>query len=124
MLGCRDVQRSSAFYDALLAPIGITRSDEDVNDLPYACWVHPDQPTSKFFVCLPLDDRSATVGNGSMVAFHAASPSIVDEAYQAGLSHGGTDEGLPGPRPQYGEKYYGAYLRDPDGNKIHLVHHG
>lgn len=43
-------------------------------------------------------------------------------AHAAGLAHGGADAGAPGPRPRYGNGYYGAYLRDPDGNKIHIVH--
>jgi catechol 2,3-dioxygenase-like lactoylglutathione lyase family enzyme len=59
-----------------------------------------------------------------MVAFLAPDPKAVDAAYQAGLAAGGTDEGGPGPRVRYGRGYYGAYLRDPDGNKVHVVHRG
>jgi len=59
-----------------------------------------------------------------MVAFMAPSPAAVDAAYAAGLATLGTNEGAPGLRPQYGDGYYGAYLRDPDGNKIHIVYRG
>lgn len=59
-----------------------------------------------------------------MVAFLALSPEAVNSSYAAGLSTGGADEGAPGPRPHYGFGYYGAYLRDPDGNKVHVVHRG
>lgn len=59
-----------------------------------------------------------------MVAFAAPSQSAVDAAYTAGLLAGGSDEGKPGNRPHYGEGYYGAYLRDPDGNKVHITHRG
>jgi catechol 2,3-dioxygenase-like lactoylglutathione lyase family enzyme len=57
-----------------------------------------------------------------MVAFAAPDRAAVDAAYAAALAHGGTDEGPPGPRPQYSAGYYGAYARDPEGNKIHFVH--
>lgn len=124
MLGCRDIKRSSAFYDALLAPIGLIPCTENDSTLPFACWVDPGNTTGKFFICLPLNDADATAGNGVMVAFNAPSADSVDTAYNAAISLGGTDEGPPGPRPQYGDHYYGAYVRDLDGNKVHVVHHG
>lgn len=57
-----------------------------------------------------------------MVAFLAPSAEAVDLAYARAMRHGGTDAGGPGPREHYGPGYYGAYLRDPDGNKVHVVH--
>lgn len=124
MFGCGDIKRSCLFYDALLAPLGITRRKVTDNNPAFACWVDQNNPSTKFFVCLPFNNAEASVGNGSMVAFNAASTNAVDVAYQAGMSHGGSDEGAPGLRPHYGNGYYGAYLQDPDGNKVHLVHHG
>ena len=59
-----------------------------------------------------------------MVAFTAPSPMAVDAAHAAGLAANGTDEGASGPRPHYGTGYYGAYLRDLDGNKLHVVYRG
>jgi catechol 2,3-dioxygenase-like lactoylglutathione lyase family enzyme len=59
-----------------------------------------------------------------MVAFLAATPAAVDTAYAAGMTAGGQDDGGPGERPHYGAGYYGAYLRDPDGNKVHVVCRG
>lgn len=59
-----------------------------------------------------------------MVAFLAPSSTAVGLAHAAALATGGRDEGAPGPRPNYGRGYYGAYLRDPDGNKIHVVYRG
>lgn len=78
----------------------------------------------RFYVYRPLDGRAATPGNGAMTAFLASSPATVDLAHAAGLAAGGTDEGAPGERPRYAEGYYGAYLRDPGGNKVHIVHRG
>jgi len=59
-----------------------------------------------------------------MIAFLAPTEDAVTLAHSAGISTGGTDEGAPGPRPHYGMGYYGAYLRDPDGNKVHIVYRG
>ncbi len=58
-----------------------------------------------------------------MVALLAASRQIVDRAHAYALAQGGADEGAPGLRPQYHPNYYGAYFRDPDGNKICVVCH-
>ena len=58
-----------------------------------------------------------------MVAFDASSRQLVRSAYAIGLTHGGKSEGAPGLRPQYHAKYYGAYLRDPEGNKIAFASH-
>jgi catechol 2,3-dioxygenase-like lactoylglutathione lyase family enzyme len=57
------------------------------------------------------------------VAFIVQERAKVDAFYEAALANGGTDEGPPGPRPQYHPNYYGAYVRDPDGNKIQAVCH-
>jgi hypothetical protein len=59
-----------------------------------------------------------------MTAFLAPSPEAVRAAHAAGLAAGGADEGAPGERPRYGRGYYGAYLRDPEGTKLHVVHRG
>lgn len=59
-----------------------------------------------------------------MIAFLAPTEEAVSAAHAAGLAAGGTDEGEPGPRPRYGDGYFGAYLRDLDGNKVHIVYRG
>jgi predicted lactoylglutathione lyase len=56
-----------------------------------------------------------------MVSFLAESRAAVDAFHAAALAHGGTDEGAPGLRPQYGPTFYAAYIRDPDGNKLNAV---
>ncbi len=58
-----------------------------------------------------------------MVAFEASSRELVRSAYQVGLAYGGSSEGKPGLRPHYHPNYYGAYLRDPEGNKIGMACH-
>ena len=124
-VGCNDLERASAFYDALLLPLGLRRRAVTPDGGPAAaCWVMPDQALPRFYVSLPFDRAAAGAGNGSMAAFAAPSPASVNAAYAAALAAGGTDEGAPGLRPHYGPGYYGAYLRDPDGNKVHVVHRG
>ena len=56
------------------------------------------------------------------LAFQAQDRAMVDAFYKAALAHGGTCEGPPGPRPAYGDDHYGAYVRDPDGNKLCALH--
>ncbi|WP_406855232.1 VOC family protein [Alsobacter sp. KACC 23698] len=124
-VGCSDLDRAARFYDAVLPPLGLQRRAVMPDGGPAsACWVSPDAILPRFYVYQPFDGKPASAGNGAMVAFLAADSAAVDAAYASGLRAGGTDEGKPGPRPHYGDGYYGAYLRDPDGNKVHVVCRG
>jgi catechol 2,3-dioxygenase-like lactoylglutathione lyase family enzyme len=69
----------------------------------------------------PFDGRPAARGNGWHCAFLAPSRAAVDAFHAAALAAGGSDEGAPGPRPQYSDNYDGAYVRDTDGNKLQAV---
>ncbi|MFM5955162.1 MAG: VOC family protein [Novosphingobium sp.] len=77
----------------------------------------------KTFVGAPFDGQAARAGNGVHIAYIAASRSQVDAFHAAALANGGSDEGAPGLRPHYHPHYYGAYVRDPDGNKLQAVCH-
>ncbi|WP_044875124.1 VOC family protein [Pseudomonas sp. LFM046] len=124
-VGAQDLERAGHFYDATLAPLGLKRRAVVPDGGPAAlCWVTATAPLPRFYVYIPRNGEPSTIGNGSMVAFLAASEQAVEAAYAAGLASGGTDEGIPGPRPHYGDGYFGAYLRDPDGNKVHIVYRG
>jgi catechol 2,3-dioxygenase-like lactoylglutathione lyase family enzyme len=110
-LGTNDMQRAAAFYDKLLAPLGAKRTMEAER---YVAWTSaPNAPA--LMVIKPYDGKPATVGNGVMVAIHAASPAQVDEVYRLAMSLGAKDEGPAGPR---GTGFYGGYFRDLDGNKL------
>jgi len=124
MFGANDVGRLAAFYDAVLAPLGLVPRPGTGGGPPYACWAAADERLPHFFIQHPFDGAPASVGNGVMVAFLAPDHAAVDAAHAAGLAHGGTDAGTPGLRPQYGSGYYGGYLRDPEGNKLHVVVRG
>ena len=121
--GSNDMHRSIRFYDAFLDPLGISRrAQEAAQDEIMVCYKTDSPDSTLFFVVKPIDEQPATSGNGAMVAFQAKSAHQVDQCYEAGMSSGGIDEGKPGPRPNYSQGYYGAYLRDPDGNKVHIVY--
>jgi len=120
-IGTRDLRRAEAFYDAALAPLGILRVQGRFEG--WASWQRPGE-VGKLWVGKPHDGQPASHGNGWMVALVAPSRAAVDAAYAAAMAAGGTDEGAPGSRPQYAADYYGAYVRDPDGNKLHFVRRG
>ncbi|MEO9227563.1 VOC family protein [Sphingomonas sp. UYAg733] len=121
-VGVSDLDRAGRFYDGLLAPLGLVQRRVTPDGGPQAlCWHDPAQALPLFYAYTPLDGERSTCGNGSMVAFLADSPDCVVLAYDEALRCGGTDDGAPGPRPRYGPAYFGAYVRDPDGNKLHVV---
>lgn len=114
-VGTNDAARAAAFYDPVLATLGIRKLHERDGSLDYG--------TSIMFFSLekPSDGQPASVGNGVHVAFLAETRAMVDAFYKAALANGGTDAGPPGLRPEYDAHYYGAFVRDPDGNKIEAV---
>jgi catechol 2,3-dioxygenase-like lactoylglutathione lyase family enzyme len=119
-LGTRDLARAMRFYDAVLAPLGHARVEDYSPDDGSAAW-GLDDPGPHLWITQPFDGAPATAGNGTMVSFLAPDRAAVDAFHAAALKHGGTDEGAPGLRPQYGALFYAAYVRDPDGNKLNAV---
>ncbi len=115
-VGVKDVAKAATFYDKVLKPLGFKRVMEF---MPYAVAYGDKFP--EFWVQLPADGRPATVGNGVHISFAAATKAAVNKFHAAALAGGGTDEGAPGPRPDYGPTYYGSFCRDIDGNKIEAV---
>ena len=122
-LGTRDLARAIRFYDAALAPLGHRRIPDYDPDGTSAAWGQ-DDPGPHLWVTLPFDGRPASAGNGGMVSLLAGTRAAVDAFHAAALAHGGSDEGAPGFRPQYGPHFYAAYVRDPDGNKLNAVCYG
>lgn len=119
-LGTRDLDRAIAFYDAVMGPLGHARIADYDPDGTSAAW-GTDDPGPHLWITQPFDGNPASVGNGTMVSFFAASRAAVDAFHAAALAHGGTDAGAPGLRPQYGPCFYAGYVRDPDGNKLNAV---
>lgn len=121
-IGVSDFDRALAFYRPLMEALGIEpRFCEP--ERPWAGWQSSPGPRPLLLVGKPYDGQPHHPGNGQMVAFMAADREAVDRAHAVALAHGGTSEGPPGPRPEYHEHYYGAYFRDPDGNKLCVACH-
>jgi len=116
-LGSNDLHRARRFYDAVMAPLGATRLGSADAELCYG----PAGGPPRLWLNHPFDGQPASVGNGTMPAFAAATRAAVDAFHAAALAHGGSDEGAPGLRPAYGPTFYAAYVRDPDGNKLSAV---
>jgi catechol 2,3-dioxygenase-like lactoylglutathione lyase family enzyme len=122
-LGARDLPRMVMFYDAVLSSLGLVRMPDAADSGPAGAGWHPaGAPWPQFYVQIPFNGLPATWGNGTQVSFAADSPEQVNHAWDIAIQMGAMDEGAPGLRPQYGKHYYGAYCRDPEGNKLYFVH--
>jgi predicted lactoylglutathione lyase len=113
-LGTNDLTRARAFYDALLAEVGIGRIME-FGERGTAWGTAMGKPA--LGVMTPYDKRPATAGNGTMVAIAVDSKDKVNRLHAKALALGGKDEGAAGPR---GDGFYAGYFRDLDGNKLNV----
>ena len=109
-IGTKDLAKALAFYDTLLGELGGKRVMETKNGQLYGFAQGP-----LFGVTKPFNGDEQHCGNGNMIALRCASKQKVEEVHAKALSLGGVDEGAPGER---GGGFYGAYFRDPDGNKL------
>ena len=118
-IGANDVPRSGRFYAAILVPLGYERKDA-ADAVEFTLPDVPDRVDGHgaVYVKKPYDGKEATVGNGSMAAFRAETHDMVCTLHAAGLAAGGSDEGTPGFRDEYGDRFYVGYLRDPLGHKV------
>jgi len=121
-VGVSDFNQALAFYQPLMAVLGIAQRFVD-HSRPWAGWQSSPGPRPLFLIGRPVDEQAAQPGNGQMVAWLAETRATVDQAHATALAHGGSCEGAPGLRPEYHAHYYGAYFRDPDGNKLCVVCH-
>lgn len=121
-LGVSDFERALGFYRPLMAVLQIAERFCDPSR-PWAGWQSSPDPRPLFIIGSPYDGLAHERGNGQMVAFLAGNRTGVDRAYAVALASGGSSEGAPGLRPEYHAHYYGAYFRDPDGNKLCVACH-
>jgi catechol 2,3-dioxygenase-like lactoylglutathione lyase family enzyme len=117
-LGTDDLDRAAAFYDAVLAELGIAQTHRSAHFVGYGT-----EGEGAVFVGRPFDRMPMSAGNGTSVILLAPSRDAVDRFWQRATALGGRDEGAPGLRPHYHANYYGAYVRDLNGNKIGAVCH-
>lgn len=114
MLGTNDKDKALAFYDAVLAELGYGRTMDFGSSVAYGSKDHPMAPA--LAVGVPFDHKSASAGNGTMIAIAGKSEAAIKAAHAKALALGGRDEGAPGPRGDSG--FYAGYVRDLDGNKL------
>ena len=114
-----DLRRSIMFYDAALAPLGFVRvwSTEDA-----AGYGYPDQDEN-FAIKQRVSDEPLGWSARSHIAFHAASRDAAIAFHAKALENSGIDEGPPGLCPEYGDGYFAAFVRDPDGYRLEAVVH-
>ena len=112
-LGSNDVERSRTFYDAIMGVLGIRNvMPADAPSMAY------NNGKGTLVVGKPYNGEPATYANGGTLGLSAGDDAEVDAWHAAGLAAGGTDDGAPGPRERAPGGARGAYLRDPDGNKL------
>jgi catechol 2,3-dioxygenase-like lactoylglutathione lyase family enzyme len=107
-----ELGRCARFYDPVFYALGARRMFESEHAVAYG--------TNSPLVWFVVRGRSPAPGYGHL-ALSASGKAAVDAAHKAGLGNGGSDDGAPGKRPQYGQGYYAAYLRDPDGLRVEVV---
>jgi catechol 2,3-dioxygenase-like lactoylglutathione lyase family enzyme len=111
-VGTNRFAEARAFYEKVIAVFG----GRIIMEHPGAAAYGKEFP--EFWIHVPIDGGPAAVGNGSHFGFAAASKAEVEDFHRVALANGARDEGAPGPRPDYGEPYYGCFVRDLDGHKI------
>lgn len=114
-IAVRDLQRAATFYEAVLAPLGYTKRETRPATIAFG------KKYSEFWLNHRPDMAVLPDDNGAHVAFRAPSREMVDAFHAAALANGGASEGAPGLRPQHGDGYFAAYIRDPDGNRVEAV---
>ena len=122
-VGVSDFECALHFYQPLMECLGHPQRFCE-RSRPWAGWqTSAEQARPLFLIGSPYNQQDHAVGNGQMVAFMVSTRAAVDEVHALALRLGGTCDGAPGLRPEYHAQYYGAYFRDPDGNKIGVVCH-
>ncbi|EPG9147370.1 TPA: VOC family protein [Klebsiella aerogenes] len=119
MLGTNDLQRAIRFYDPLMELLGHPKAGRNEEGASWGTF--SDNHTIGLCVGRPFNQQPASVGNGTMVALNTHSFEHIQQLYELAISLGARDEGTPGHRPQYGQGFHSAYVRDPDGNKLAFV---
>jgi len=120
--GISNLEKALAFYSPLMKLLGHGLKFSDAGQ-SMAAWKPKDADRPLFIIGTPNNGKAPTPGNGQMIALLAPSRKAVEGCHAAAIAHGGTCEGPPGLRPHYHPNYYGAYFRDPDGNKLCVCCH-
>jgi len=111
----RDLQRSVAFYDALFAPVGYTKLKVKPNSIGYG------KTYPEFWLNQRGGLPSVDADSGTHICVRVRDKAAVQAFHAAAIAAGGTSDGMPGMRPEYNDRYYAAFIKDPDGNRIEAV---
>jgi catechol 2,3-dioxygenase-like lactoylglutathione lyase family enzyme len=114
-VGVADLERAARFYEAALAALGLSR----VVTRPKTIGFGKAYP--EFWINLRQGMASVPPESGTHICLRAKTAAEVDTFHSAALSAGGSSDGAPGLRPHDRVKYYAAFVRDPDGNRIEAV---
>ena len=117
-IGVKDMEKAKAFYAALLEDLGA----KVLIDMDRIAMIGKSMQEPMLSVCIPYNEEDPHPGNGNMLAINPGSKENVDKLYKKALELGATDEGEPGQRIP--DMFYGAYIRDPDGNKVAFFQFG
>ena len=114
-LGVRDLERSAAFYEAVLAEIGLEKLVSRADTVGFG------KRYPEFWLNGRPGMGPVPAGSGTHFCLRAREPAQVDAFHRAALAAGAVSDGAPGARPDYGEGYYAAFIRDSDGNRVEVV---
>jgi catechol 2,3-dioxygenase-like lactoylglutathione lyase family enzyme len=114
-IGVGDLERSARFYELILAPLGLVR----LVTRPATVGFGKNYP--EFWINLRAGMSPVMLESGCHICLRAKSPADVDAFHRAALGAGGQSDGAPGLRPHDRVRYYAAFIRDPDGNRIEAV---
>ncbi|MES2600821.1 MAG: VOC family protein [Pseudomonadota bacterium] len=114
-VGVADLERAAKFYDAAFAPLGLTRLIERPATIGFG------KTYPEFWINLRAGMSPMPPESGTHICLRARSAADIDAFHAAALEAGGHSDGAPGPRPEYHQSYYAAFVTDPDGNRIEVV---
>jgi len=114
-IGVRDLERATRFYEGVLGAIGYAKLEVRPATVGFG------KKYPEFWINLRTTMAPIAADSGAHVGLRVRSTELVDAFHAAALAGGGSSDGAPGLRPQHGEGYYAAFIRDPDGNRIEAV---
>lgn len=117
-IGVSDMERAKAFYSDLLGDLGA----KVLLDMGRIAFIGKSMREPMLAVCIPFNEEPNHPGNGNMLAIHPGGKEAVDAHYKKAIELGATCDGEPGQRIP--GQFYGAYVKDPDGNKLAFFYFG
>ena len=114
-LGVRDLESAAAFYEAILAEIGFEKLVSRAETVGFG------KRYPEFWLNARPGMGEAPAESGTHVCLRAREKVQVDAFHRAALAAGAVSDGAPGSRPDYGDGYYAAFIRDSDGNRVEVV---